>query len=140
MIMSIPLLHALYRGNRNNSNRSHHRLLVSRRRLAQGEHRNGHPDRLRFRRTRNTPAAKLSGSSTNNVNSCKSPHRRSSPLLRGRLAALSKGSRADCEAIKRTSGNATKWPQGAAPIARFRRANFLRILHQLSAPRRKDGI
>ena len=29
--MSTPLLHALYRGNRNNSNRGHHRLRLYRR-------------------------------------------------------------------------------------------------------------
>ena len=36
----------------------HHRLLVPGRRFAQAEHRHGHPDRLRYGRTRNVPAAR----------------------------------------------------------------------------------
>ncbi len=36
----------------------HHRLLVPWWRFAQAEHRHGHPDRLRPRRTRNAPAAR----------------------------------------------------------------------------------
>ena len=36
----------------------HHRLLVPGRRFAQAEHRHGHPDRLRPRRTRNAPVAR----------------------------------------------------------------------------------
>jgi len=72
----------------------HHRLLVPGRRFAQAEHRHGHPDRLRPRRTRNAPASKPSGSPTSNARSfAKQSHKRVRCLEQDRVAR--RGGKAD---------------------------------------------
>ena len=106
--MTMSLFLALYRvqSNRNSSNCGHHRLLVSRRRLAQGEHRNSHPDRLRF----HIPRRSVATERRRRLNAWCSPPRARPARLRGNHGRSRRVAVGSGERVARTA----KQPQGPA--------------------------